>query len=171
MNIGAISVIFIIFFIIISGLFKKVPVFDLFTLGAKEGILASLSIAPSLVALITAVNMLKVSGFLDIFTSFVSLFTSKIGVPAEIIPLALLRPISGSGSIAILDNLLSEHGPDSQIGQIASIIMGATETTFYTVAVYLSSAKIKNSKYTIFCALLADFVTVCLSIFIIKTYF
>lgn len=167
-NIGIWAIPVIIFIIIVSGLLKDVPLFDVFVKGAREGLESTLLIAPSLIGLIVAVSMLKASGALDIFTSFISPLTNKIGLPPEIVPLAILRPISGSGSIALLDNLFRVYGPDSQVGKIASIIMGATETTFYTAAVYLGSIGIKNSRHTIASALTADLTTIIIAIVIVK---
>lgn len=167
-NIGAWAIPIVIFIIIASGILKGVPLFDIFIKGAKEGLEASVSIAPSLIGLITAVSMLKASGALDIFTSFIAPLTNQIGLPPEIVPLAILRPISGSGSIALLDNLFSTYGPDSEVGKIASIMMGATETTFYTAAVYLGSIGIKNSRHTIPSAIMADLTTVIIAIISVK---
>lgn len=167
-DIGSWAVPIIIFIIIIIGMIKNIPLFDTFIRGAKEGLEACVSIAPSLIGLITAVSMLKASGALDIFTSFISPVTSKMGCPSQIIPLAILRPISGSGAVALLDNLFATYGPDSDIGKISSIMMGATETTFYTVAVYLGSVGIKNSRHAIPCALIADLTTMILAIISIK---
>jgi Uncharacterized membrane protein len=167
-NIGQWAVPMVVSIIIISGLVKNLPMFDIFINGAKDGLGASLSIAPSLIGLITAIGMIKASGALDIFTSFIAPIANKIGFPPEVVPLAILRPISGSGTIALLDNLFSEYGPDSNIGNIASIMMGATETTFYTAAVYLGAVGIKNSKYTIPSALIADLTTIILAVICVK---
>lgn len=170
-DIGSWAIPSMILIIIITGIIKKVPLFDVFIKGAKEGLTASVSIAPSLIGLITAVSMLKASGALDIFTSFISPLASKIGLPPQIVPLAILRPISGSGSIALLDNLFSNYGADSDIGKIASIMTGATETTFYTAAVYLGSVGIKNSRHAVPCALIADLTTVILALISVKYLF
>lgn len=169
-NIGSWAVPIVISIIIISGIVKNLPIFDIFLNGAKDGLGVSVSIAPSLIGLITAISMIKASGGLDIFTSFIAPFANKIGFPPEVVPLAILRPISGSGTIALLDNLFSEYGPDSSIGNIASIVMGATETTFYTAAVYLGSIGIKNSKYTIPSALLADLTTIILAVISVRAF-
>lgn len=153
----------VILLIVVSAAINGVPVFDTFLKGSKEGLYTSVSIAPSLIGLITAVSMLKASGFLDIFTSALSPLLANIGIPPEIVPLSILRPISGSGSIALLDNIFSNYGPDSDIGKISSIIMGATETTFYTCTVYLGAVGIKNSRHTLACSLIADITTIILA--------
>ncbi len=155
--------------IIILGLFREVPLFDTFIKGAHEGLQATLSITPSLIGLITAVSMLKASGALDIFTNMIAPIVAHLGIPPEITPLAILRPISGSGSIALLDNIFKNYGPDSTVGRIASIMMGSTETTFYTIAVYFGAVGIKNSRHTIPSALLADLVGITMSIITVKT--
>lgn len=170
-NIGAYAIPIIIFSIITSGIITNVPLFDTFIKGARDGMLSTVSIIPSLIGLITAISMLKASGALDIFTNLISPIAQLAGVPPQIIPLAILRPISGSGSIALLDSIMSDHGPDSIIGRISSIMMGATETTFYTAAVYLGAAGIKNSRHTIPSALIADATTITLSIITVKLMF
>ena len=170
-NFGFYAIPVVIAIIIIFGLAKKVRIFDTFLQGAGEGINSTFSIAPSLIGLITAVTMLKASGALDIFTKFISPFTSMIGIPAEIMPLALLKPISGGGSLALLDNILATYGADSIIGRIASIIMGSTETTFYTIAVYFGAVKIKNSRHAVPNAIIADICAVIIAILAVKTFF
>ena len=150
------------------GLIKKVDIFNAFILGAKEGLYSTFSIVPSLVGLITAVTMLNASGFLDVFSSFANLFFKTLNVPSQVIPLMILRPISGSGSLAILDNILSSYGPDSLIGKIASVLMGSTETTFYTIAVYFGAVNIKNFRHALPCALIADIASFILSCVFVK---
>lgn len=142
--------------VIITGLIKKIPIFDAFLQGAGEGIEATFSIMPSLIGLITCITMLKSSGAFELFTGFLAPLFNFINMPAEVIPLAIMRPISGSGSIAILSNIFKNFGADSHIGEIASAIMGSTETTFYTLTVYFGSIGIKNSKHAIVSALIAD---------------
>lgn len=143
--------------IIIFGLVRKVPVFDTFVAGAKEGIRSCISILPSLIGLMMAVTMLSASGALDMFSAFLAPAANAIGIPAQTMPLALLRPISGSGSLAILTNIFSNNGPDSFVGRVASVMMGSTETTFYAIAVYFGSVGIKKTRHTIPAALSADF--------------
>lgn len=149
------------------GVFKKVDIFSVFVSGAKDGLYSTFSIVPSLVGLITAVTMLNASGFLDIFSSFANLFFKNL-IPSQVIPLMILRPISGSGSLAVLDNILSNYGPDSLTGKIASVLMGATETTFYTIAVYFGAVNIKNSRHALPCALIADVSSFILSCVLVK---
>lgn len=157
--------------ILIFGYSKKIPVFDAFISGCKDGMNSTVSIAPSLIGLITSVSMLKASGALDIFSSAISPFTNIIGIPAEVIPLAILRPISGSGSIALLNGIFSDIGVDSFAGRVASVMMSATETTFYTVTVYFGAVGIKNTRHTIPSALIADISGFFLSVLVVRMLF
>ncbi len=169
-NFGFYIIPIILLIIIFVGFIKKVPVFDVFLKGAGEGINSTFSIVPSLIGLITAVSMIKASGALDVFASFAEPVSNLIGIPSQVIPLALLKPISGSGSIALLDNILKNFGPDSQIGKIASVIMGSTETTFYTLTVYFGCVGIKKSRHTVASALITDVVAVITSIVLINFF-
>lgn len=157
--------------IIVFGILRGVPVFDTFVAGAKEGISSSISILPSLVGLIMAVTMLNASGALDLFSSFIAPAANAIGLPKEVMPLALLRPISGSGSLAILNQLYASNGPDSFIGRVASVMMGSTETTFYAIAVYYGSVGIKKTRHTIPAALSADFTGYLASALAVSLFF
>jgi len=169
-NIGYYILPIIIFIIIISGVIKKVKIFDVFLSGALDGLYSTISIAPSLIGLILAINMLTSSGTLDIFINFISPVFNLIKFPPEVISLGLIRPISGSGSIAVLDNILKNYNPDSFIGKLASIISGSTETTFYALAIYFGSVNIKNSRHALTCALTADFISVIMSYIILKLF-
>lgn len=157
--------------IIVFGLLRGVPVFDTFVAGAKEGVSSSIAILPSLVGLIMAVTMLKASGALDLFSSFIAPAANAIRLPKEVMPLALLRPISGSGSLAILTQLFASNGPDSFVGRVASVMMGSTETTFYAIAVYYGSVGIKKTRHTIPAALSADFTGYIMSALAVSLFF
>ncbi len=148
---------------VVSGLVKKVGVYECFTEGAKEGINSMLGIVAPLVALMVAINMFRASGALDIIANGLSGVLSAIGMPAEVLPLAILRPISGSASLAVVTDIFGTVGPDSVAGKIASVMMGSTETTFYTVAVYFGAAGIKNTRHTLAAALSADLTGIILS--------
>ena len=140
------------------GMWKKIPVFDCFLDGAREGLLSAVQILPALIALITAVGMLKASGMLDFLIAFVSPLFSLMQMPAQVIPLALLRPISGSGALVIYRDILQQAGPDSFVGRVASVMQGSTETTFYTIAVYYGSTKVTRTRHTLPAALTADMI-------------
>lgn len=150
-------------FVLLYGLIKGVDVFKEFIAGAKEGFSTSVSIIPSLVALLTCVGMLKASGAIDILTSALAPLAVRIAFPKELIPLALLRPISGSGALVIFEDILKNFGPDSQIGRIASVLMGSTETTFYTIAVYFGAVGITKTRHAAVSSVTADIVGFLLS--------
>lgn len=154
---------------IIYGLIKKVGVYDCFTEGAKEGAKSMVGIIAPLVGLMVAINMMRESGALEIIEKAVSPALSKLGLPSEVLPLALLRPISGSASLAIVTDLFKNYGPDSVAGKIASVMMGSTETTFYTIAVYFGAVGIKNTRHTLPSALSADMTGIILSAIIVRT--
>lgn len=156
--ISTIAMPLIIFTIIFTGITEKKKTFDLFLKGAKEGIDITLKIFPTLVGLFLAIGMLKNSGTIDSIINILKPLLIKFDIPSEILPLAILRPISGSGSIAIATEIMKNYGTDTLIGLIASVIMGATETTIYTIAVYTSSVKIKNTRFVLWAALIADIV-------------
>ena len=146
-----------------AGLIKRVGVYDCFTEGAKEGVQSMLGIIAPLVGLMVAINMFRASGALDIIAGAASPLLSAMGMPAEVLPLAMLRPISGSASLAVVTDIFRTCGPDSAAGKIASVMMGSTETTFYTVAVYFGTAGIKNTRHTLAAALSADITGIVLS--------
>lgn len=170
-KIGTYAVPIIIAIIILFGFIKGIPIFDTFLQGAKEGMKSTASIMPSLVGLITSVSMLKASGALDILSSFLQPAASLLGIPSEVIPLAILRPISGSGSIAFLNSIFSSCGVDSLAGRISSVMMGSTETTFYAIAVYFGAVGIKNTRHTIPAALLADITGFIVSVITVRMLF
>lgn len=157
--------------ILVFGLLRKVPLFDTFLEGAKEGMRSTVSIAPALIGLITAVTMLKASGALDLFTAAIRPAAAFLGFPPEVMPLTLLRPVSGSGSIAILDQIFATCGPDSFAGRVASVMMGSTETTFYAIAVYFGAVGIKKTRHTIPAAITADTASFFISTLAVRLFF
>ncbi len=161
----------IVIIIILHGAFKGVDVFSEFLSGAKKGFNIILNITPSLIALIFAINVLKASGGLDVLCSILSPVTSFLGIPKELTPLSILSPISGSGSLTYFESILKEFSPDSFIGRCASVMMGSTETTFYTMTIYYSSVGIKKSRHTLPSALCADFTSFILSPKIVKLFY
>ncbi len=135
---------------------KKVDVYGALTAGAAEGLTVVLRILPALIALLTAVYMFRASGAMDALTALLSPVLRWLGIPPETAAILLIRPLSGSGALAAAGELMSHHGPDSYVGRVAAVMMGSTETTFYTVAVYFGAAGIRRSRYTIPAALAAD---------------
>ena len=162
--ISNIAVPFTIFIIVVYGLIEKNKVFDSFLEGAKEGIKIIYNIFPTLLGLFLAINVLRESGVIDSFINFFNPLFTLLKIPTEILPLALLRPISGSASMAIATDIMQKSGVDSYIGLIASTIMGSTETTLYTIALYTSAVKIKKTRFVLIAALLADFVGMLTSV-------
>jgi spore maturation protein B len=161
----------IISIIIIHGILKKVEVFAVFQNGAKDGINACFRILPSLIALFVAINMFKNSGALDFIVKLLAPLFSFLKIPPEVLPLAFMRPISGSASLAIVTDLLNTYGANSLIGRTVSVMMGSTETTFYTVAVYYAAVGVKDVRWTIKAALLADLVGILTSCWIVRLFF
>jgi len=146
----------VILVIITAGLFRKVKVYESFVEGAKEGFNVAIKIIPFLVAILCAIAVFRYSGAMEILTTLLSPITSLIGMPAETVPLALIRPLSGSGALGVMSELISVHGPDSFIGRLASTMMGSTETTFYVLAVYFGSVGIRRNRHAVAAGLLAD---------------
>jgi len=162
----------LVILIIVSKAFKeKISVFDIFLKGATEGIEISLKIFPTLIGLFVAIGMLRSSGVIDFITKLISPILTLIRFPSQIVPLALLRPISGSASMAVATDIIKQNGVDSFIGILASVIMGATETTLYTIAVYTSSVKIKKTRGILFAALAADITGIVVSLLICRIIF
>jgi len=149
--------------IIAYGLARRVNVFDTFVEGAYDGMKSLVNILAPLVGLMAAIAAFRESGLLDIFAYCLKPVTSLINLPSDVLPLALLRPVSGSGSLAILGDIFKTSGPDSLSGKIASVMMGSSETTFYTLAVYFGSVKIKNVRHTVKAALLGDLTVIIAS--------
>ena len=158
----------VILIIIFKALNEKISVFDIFLKGATEGIEISLKIFPTLIGLFVAIGMLRNSGILDFVSKLISPVLEFIKFPSEIVPLALLRPISGSASMAVATDIIKQNGVDSFIGILAAVIMGATETTLYTIAVYTSSVKIKNTRRILFASLAADITGIIVSLLICR---
>lgn len=157
--------------IILFAFIKKVPCFDTFLEGAKQGLISTYKIAPSLIGLIVAVNMLKASGALEMLIDFIRPAAEFLGFPAEVVPLALLRPVSGSGSTAILNSILQDYGPDSFIGRAASVMAGSTETTFYAIAVYYGAVGIRKIRHTVPAALCADFAGMVMAVLSVRFFY
>lgn len=156
--ISSLAVPIIIFTIVLWGIVEKKPVFDLFLDGAKEGMEVTIKIFPTLIGIFLAISMLRSSGIIEVITNVIKPITRLFNFPAEVIPLALLRPISGSASIGIGTDIMKMCGVDSFIGKVASVIMGSTETTFYTIAVYTSYVRIRKNRGVLLAALTADVV-------------
>lgn len=140
----------------LAGLRKKVDVYDAMTSGAMEGLHMLVRIFPSLLVLLSAIAMLRASGALDALARLCAPLFSHLGIPPELLPLMVIRPFSGSAALAVGAELMKTYGVDSQIGRTAAVMLGSTETTFYTITVYFGAAKLKGTRHTIPAALAAD---------------
>lgn len=156
----------IILLIVSYGIKEKINIFDIFVQGAEEGIKIVVKLFPTLLGLFVAIGCLRSCGIIDMIIKIINPIALKLNIPSEILPLAILRPISGSSSIAIATDIMKTYGVDSKIGLISSIIMGSTETTIYTIAIYTSCINIKSSKQVLGVALLGDFIGIITSIII-----
>ena len=158
----------IILLIVIYGVKEKNKVFDTFLEGAKDGIETTVSIFPTLVGLFVAIGALRSSGILDMIINIINPILTIINFPSELMPLALLRPISGSSSIAVATDIMKNCGVDSLFGIMASTIMGSTETTLYTIAIYTSCIKVKNTRLVLVAALAADVIGMLTSVVVCR---
>ncbi|MCI8444504.1 MAG: spore maturation protein [Clostridia bacterium] len=158
----------IILLIVTYGLKEKNKVFDTFLEGAKEGIETTVSILPTLIGLFVAIGALRSSGILELIAQLASPILNFVQFPSELMPLALLRPISGSSSIAVATDIMKNCGVDSLLGRMASTIMGSTETTLYTIAVYTSCIRIKKTRFILVAALIADVIGIFTSVVICR---
>ncbi|MDO7905107.1 spore maturation protein [Paenibacillus sp. JX-17] len=161
----------ILAFIPLYAYMKKVPVYESFVDGAKGGFSTAIDIIPHLVGMMVAISVFRASGALEFFTGWLTPWLRSIGVPGEIVPLGLLRPLTGTGSLAFTTDLIKTYGPDSMIGRIASTIQGSTDTTLYVLTVYFGAVGIRNGRYALKVGLFSDVVgfiaaiAVCLMIF------
>lgn len=156
--------------IIIHGALKGVNVFDTFIEGARRGLKTVLNITAPLVALTAGVSMLKASGALSFLCSALSPLAAVFGIPPEILPLCVLSPVSGSGSVTVLESILADCGADSFAGRCASIISGSTETTFYALTVYYGAAGVKKTRFTLPCCVCADLISYIASPIAVKLF-
>ena len=157
--------------IVVFGLIKRVPVFDIFLKGAKEGMQILYSIAPTIIGLVFAVDLLRSSGAIDAICNFIEPVADYLGFPKEIVPMVLLRPVSGSGSTALLTSLYEQCGPDSFAGRVASVLAGSSETTFYAIAMYFGCIRVRKIRHTLFAAIIADITAAVMSVLTVRLYF
>ena len=150
---------------------RRVDVYAALTQGAGEGLTVVAKILPALVGLLTAVYMLRASGALDALTALLTPVLTALGVPPETAPLLVIRPLSGSGALAAGGDIMRQYGPDSYIGRCAAVMLGCTETTFYTVAVYFGAAGITRTRYTIPAALTADLAAYLAAAWSVRLFF
>lgn len=162
-----------IIFIIVGYAFlvKKVKVYEVFCEGAKEGFTTAIRIIPFLVAMLVAIGIFRSSGCIDIMMRVLDPVFSAIGMPGEVLPMAIMRPLSGGGATGIMNDLMLTYGPDSLIGRIASTMMGSTETTFYVLAVYFGAVSIRKTRHAVAAGLLADLAGLLTAVWICNLVF
>jgi spore maturation protein B len=153
------------------GYAKKVHVYEVFIEGAKEGFSTAIRIIPYLVAMLFAIGIFRASGAMDVLVMLVAPVTNLIGMPPETLPMALMRPLSGSGSLGIMTELMKTHGPDSFIGVLSSTMYGSSETTFYVLAVYFGSVNIQRTRHAVPVGLIADAAGMLGAVFICRILF
>lgn len=161
----------VVLFIISYGLTKKIEIYDVFLEGVKEGLNMAIKIFPTMFAMVMSVDILIKSNILNDITIILEPILSFIHFPRELLPLAIMRPISGSSSLVLMNEILKTHGPDSYLGRIASVIQGSTDTTIYIITLYFSSVGIKKIKYSLIVGLFADLCAIILSIVTINLFF
>jgi len=153
------------------GLINKVPVYEVFVEGAKEGFKVAVMIIPYLVAILFAIAMFRASGAMDFLIEGLRPVLGMIGFPAEMIPMAIVRPLTGSGSAAIVLDMINQYGEDSIFVKMAATMFGSTETTFYVIAVYFGAVNIKKTRHAVPAGLIADFAALFASIWVVRFLF
>ena len=171
MNLSSLVVPILLAAVAAFGLGRRVDIYGALTHGAEEGLTVLLRIVPALVGLLTAVSMFRASGAMEWLSGLLAPVLGWLGIPSETAPLLLIRPISGSGALAVATDLLRTHGPDSYIGRVAAVMLGSTETTFYTIAVYFGSAGIHRTRHAVPAALAADLTGFAASALAVRLFF
>lgn len=156
MNLSSLVIPVLLAAVAVYGMGKRVDIYSALTHGAEEGLTVLLRIIPALVGLLTAVSMFRASGAMEWLSTLCASLLERLGLPSEVTPLMLIRPVSGNGALAVATDLIAANGPDSYIGRVAAVMLGSTETTFYTIAVYYGAAGIRRTRHTIPAALAAD---------------
>ncbi|SHN20200.1 spore maturation protein B [Gracilibacillus kekensis] len=160
-----------IMMILLIAIIKKVPAYEVFVEGGKEGLKMSISLLPFLLGMLVAIAILRSSGALDAFITFLQPVLSKVGFPAEIAPLAILRPISGTAALSVTSEIIKIYGPDSFLGRLASTMQGSTDTTLYILTVYFGAVGIKKMGDALKVGLIADFIGIMVSVMIVTWLF
>ena len=157
--------------ILITGCIKKVPVYEEFIEGAKDGFKVSITIIPYLVAIIVGISMFKASGAIDLITLAIGNFMEKLSIPVDIIPIMITRSLSGSATLGLFSDIVTTHGAESYISKLAAIMVGSSETTFYVLAVYFGSIGIKKYRYALLTGVIADITGIVLAILVARLFF
>lgn len=165
------SIPLLILTICLYGMAKGVKVYEVFVEGAKEGFTIAVTIMPYLVAILVGLGMVRDIGLLDILANFLTPLTSAIYLPAEVLPMALIRPISGGGASGFMNSIFLEYGPDSYQGILASVMMGSTETTFYIIAVYFGAVNLSKTRHAVIGGLVGDLAGMLAAVFLTYIFF
>jgi spore maturation protein B len=155
----------------IYGLIKRVPVYESFVEGAKEGFSVAVRIIPYLVAILFAIAMFRASGAMDFLVGALNPVLALIGFPAEVLPMALIRPLTGSGSAALVADMINQYGEDSIFVKMAAVMFGSSETTFYVIAVYFGAVSIKRTRHAVAAGLTADLAATLLAVWVVRLFF
>lgn len=153
------------------GLYKRVPVYESFVEGAKEGFQVAVRIIPYLVAILFAIGMFRASGAMDFLVAALDPVLSLLGFPAEVLPMAIIRPLTGSGSAALVADMISQYGEDSILVKMAAVMFGSTETTFYVIAVYFGAINIKKTRHALAAGLTADVAAMIIAVWTVRMLF
>lgn len=154
--------------VLVTAVLRRIPVFEMFVEGSQQGFEIAVKLIPFLVAMIMAISIFRASGAMDIMVAVVSPFFNLIGAPAEVLPHAVMRPLSGGAALGIASELIDVHGPDSFIGTLVSTMQGTSDTTFYVLTLYFGSVGVRKYRYSIASGLTADLTTLFASIFIVS---
>ncbi|MBI1804557.1 MAG: spore maturation protein [Ignavibacteriae bacterium] len=157
--------------IVVYGIIKKVKIYEAFVEGAKEGFNVGVRIIPYLVAMLVAIGIFRAGGAMEILASILSPVTRLIGMPPEALPMAIIRPLSGSGALGVMSEIIKSHGPDSLIGRMVSVMMGSSETTFYVLAVYFGAVGITKTRQAVPAGIIVDIVAVLVSVWLTNLIF
>jgi spore maturation protein B len=155
----------------IYGLYKRVPVYETFVEGAKEGFQVAVRIIPYLVAILFAIGMFRASGAMDFLVGALNPVLALIGFPAEVLPMAIVRPLTGSGSAALVADMIGEYGEDSVFVKMAAVMFGSSETTFYVIAVYFGAINIKRTRHALAAGLTSDVAATLLAVWTVRLFF
>ncbi len=161
----------LILFVVIIGAFKKVKIYAAFVEGAKEGFNVGVRIIPYLVAMLVAIGIFRAGGAMEILSSVLSPLTRLLGMPAEALRMAIIRPLSGSGALGVMSDIIKSHGPDSLLGRMVSVMMGSSETTFYVLALYFGSVGVTKTRQAVPAGIVADVVALVASVWIVNLVF
>lgn len=162
---------FIIILILTMGIIKKVPIYEVFTEGAKDGFKVAINIIPYLVAIIVAISMLRASGAIEMLAHSLSSVLAKLNIPADVLPVIFVRPLSGSAALGLFSDIATNSGPTAYATKLAAVMVGSSETTFYVLAVYFGSVGITKFRYAIWVGILADIIAAIMSIIVCSWVF